>query len=85
LEVLTWRNDSGLTDHYLRQSSTLPAISRKFWDILIDGKVFTVRFGRIGTLGQSQTKSFADEAQAQREGEALIAEKLKKGYTEKRS
>ena len=40
-------------------------------------------FGRIGTLGQSQTKRFPDEAKAHREAENLITEKLKKGYVEK--
>ena len=57
--------------------------SRKFWEISVSGNAFTVRFGRIGTAGQSQTKSFADEAKAKREAEALIAEKVKKGYVEK--
>jgi len=57
--------------------------SRKFWEIILDGNEFAVRFGRIGTLGQSQTKRFADEATAKREAEHLIAEKLKKGYVEK--
>jgi predicted DNA-binding WGR domain protein len=42
-----------------------------------------VRFGRLGTAGQSQTKTFADEAKAKRETESLIAEKVKKGYVEK--
>ena len=42
-----------------------------------------VRFGRIGTAGQSQTKSFANDAKAQHEADKLIAEKLKKGYVEK--
>ena len=44
---------------------------------------FTVRFGRIGTQGQSQTKRFADEAQAKREAENLVTEKVKKGYVQK--
>jgi predicted DNA-binding WGR domain protein len=57
--------------------------SRKFWEISQSGNSFTVRFGRIGTVGQSQTKTFADEARAKREAEALIGEKLKKGYVEK--
>ncbi|HEX3624097.1 MAG TPA: AAA domain-containing protein [Verrucomicrobiae bacterium] len=57
--------------------------SRKFWEISMSGNSFTVRFGRIGTAGQSQAKTFADEAKARREAEALIAEKIKKGYTEK--
>jgi predicted DNA-binding WGR domain protein len=57
--------------------------SQKFWEISVTGNSFTVRFGRIGTAGQSQTKSFVDEAKAKREGENLIAEKVKKGYMEK--
>ncbi len=58
--------------------------SRKFWEISLSGNSFTVRFGRIGTAGQSQTKTFGDEAKAKREGENLIGEKVKKGYVEKR-
>jgi len=42
-----------------------------------------VRFGRLGTAGQSQTKTFADEAKATREAESLIAAKVKKGYAER--
>lgn len=57
--------------------------SKKFWELSMSGDVFTVRFGRIGTLGQSQTKRFPDEAKAQREANNLIAEKIKKGYVEK--
>ena len=57
--------------------------SRKFWEISQSGNSFTVRFGRIGTVGQSQTKTFADEARAKREAASLIGEKLKKGYVER--
>jgi predicted DNA-binding WGR domain protein len=57
--------------------------SRKFWEISRSGNSFTVRFGRIGTAGQSQTKNFAEESKAKREADHLIAEKLKKGYVEK--
>ncbi|HUA66093.1 MAG TPA: AAA domain-containing protein [Alphaproteobacteria bacterium] len=57
--------------------------SRKYWEISMSGNSFTVRFGRIGTPGQSQTKAFADETKAKNEAAALIAEKLKKGYVEK--
>jgi predicted DNA-binding WGR domain protein len=56
--------------------------SLKFWEISLSGDSFTVRFGRIGTAGQSQTKSFADTDQAKREADKLIADKLKKGYEE---
>ncbi|HXI72491.1 MAG TPA: WGR domain-containing protein [Verrucomicrobiae bacterium] len=58
--------------------------SQKFWEISVTGNSFTVRFGRIGTAGQSQTKSFADETKAHREADSLIAEKVKKGYVEKK-
>lgn len=56
--------------------------SSKFWEISLDGSAFTVRFGRIGTAGQAQSKTFGDAAKASREMEKLIAEKLKKGYRE---
>jgi predicted DNA-binding WGR domain protein len=59
--------------------------SQKFWEVSVSGNSFTVRFGRIGTAGQSQTKTFADEAKAKREAENLIAEKVKKGYVETNS
>jgi len=49
----------------------------------VSGNAFTVRFGRIGTADQSQTKTFADEAWAEREAASLIAEKVKKGYVER--
>jgi predicted DNA-binding WGR domain protein len=57
--------------------------SKKFWEISVENNSFTVRFGRIGTAGQSQTKSFAETSKARMESEKLIAEKLKKGYIEK--
>jgi predicted DNA-binding WGR domain protein len=56
--------------------------SSKFWEISTSGNSFTVRFGRLGTAGQSQTKSFTDAASARREAESLIAQKLNKGYVE---
>ncbi|MGN6385305.1 MAG: WGR domain-containing protein [Verrucomicrobiota bacterium] len=42
-----------------------------------------LRFGRIGTAGQEQTKTFPDDSTADRELNRLIAEKVKKGYIEK--
>ena len=42
----------------------------------------TVRYGRIGTNGQTQSKSFADEAAAEKHADKLIAEKTAKGYVE---
>ena len=57
--------------------------SSKFWEIEIAGADVTVRYGRIGADGQMKSKSFADEAAAQKHGDGLIAEKTEKGYVEK--
>jgi predicted DNA-binding WGR domain protein len=57
--------------------------SQKFWEIILDGDRHTVRFGRIGSAGQSQTKQFADEETARRDCERLIRSKKAKGYQAK--
>ena len=67
----------------VRHFEFIGGASKKFWEISQSGNSLTVRFGRIGTAGQSQTKTFADEARAKREAATLTAEKLKKGYVEK--
>lgn len=54
--------------------------ARKFWEIGQNGSDLTIRFGRIGTKGQTQVKSMTDEGRARRECDKLIAEKRKKGY-----
>ena len=56
--------------------------SSKFWRITLTKDSYTVWFGKIGTAGQVQTKTFADEQAAKTATEKLIAEKLKKGYQE---
>jgi DNA ligase-1 len=57
--------------------------SSKFWEIWIHGKDVTTNWGKIGTTGQTKTKTFADEAKAKQEYDKLLAEKTDKGYTEK--
>lgn len=56
--------------------------SEKFWEIDRDEAAVTVRFGRIGTNGQTQTKDLGNEAAATAHVDKLIAEKIKKGYVE---
>jgi uncharacterized protein (TIGR02996 family) len=56
--------------------------SHKFWNIELSGTSFTVTYGKVGTQGQTQTKSFPDVTRARKEHDKLVAEKLKKGYTE---
>ena len=57
--------------------------SSKFWEISVSGSSLTTRWGRIGTDGQSKTKTFADANKAQAEADKLIEEKTGKGYVEK--
>ncbi|MCU0491161.1 MAG: DUF4132 domain-containing protein [Chloroflexaceae bacterium] len=56
--------------------------SQKFWRIGLDGASTTVTYGRLGTAGQTQSKNYADAAAAQAAYNKLIAEKVKKGYSE---
>lgn len=56
--------------------------SDKFWEITLSGLTHTVRYGRVGTEGQSATKEFPSAEKAQASHDKLIAQKVKKGYNE---
>ena len=56
--------------------------SSKFWEVTLNGTEFTVRFGKIGTAGQSKTKNAGSPEKAKSEAEKLIREKTGKGYKE---
>jgi DNA ligase-1 len=56
--------------------------SAKFWEISRSGETVTVRYGKIGSNGQTQTKTLADAAAATAHAERLILEKTTKGYQE---
>jgi predicted DNA-binding WGR domain protein len=56
--------------------------SHKFWAVSRQGADLTVRFGKVGSAGQTQLKRFPDEAKAVAEHDKLIREKLGKGYAE---
>jgi DNA ligase-1 len=56
--------------------------SAKFWEIRSNGTDVTVRFGRLGTDGQTQTKTLASAEEADKHIAKLIGEKSKKGYKE---
>ena len=57
--------------------------SAKFWEVAVSDKTVTVRFGRIGTNGQTNVKTLADADAATKHAEKLIKEKTGKGYLEK--
>ena len=58
------------------------AKSDKFWDIEFEGTTQTVVYGKTGTAGREAVKEFATAEECIKESEKLIAQKLKKGYTE---
>jgi len=57
--------------------------SSKFWEIAQAGNTMTTRWGRIGSAGQSKTKSFADPQAAANAMAVLIEEKTDEGYVER--
>jgi cell wall assembly regulator SMI1/predicted DNA-binding WGR domain protein len=57
--------------------------SNKFWEIVQEGSTMTTRYGKIGTNGQSTTKSFDSPEKAAAETAKMIAKKVKEGYVEK--
>lgn len=56
--------------------------SDKFWQIEVTGLEYTVTYGKNGTSGTSQTKSFETNDACLKTAEKLVAEKEKKGYSE---
>jgi predicted DNA-binding WGR domain protein len=59
---------------YIRGSSA------KYYEVAASGNDVTIRFGRIGTAGQSQVKTLPDAAAAVKHAERLVRSKLAKGY-----
>lgn len=56
--------------------------SAKFWQAEVNGAELTVRYGRVGTNGQTRVKSLADRSAALKEYKKLVQAKRKKGYVE---
>lgn len=54
--------------------------SSKFWQVTQTGTEVEITFGRIGTAGQTQRRSFDDEATAHADAQKQMKGKLKKGY-----
>jgi predicted DNA-binding WGR domain protein len=56
--------------------------SDKFWEIEVTGSSYTVTYGKNGTSGTTQTKSFGSDEECLKMAEKILAEKVKKGYSE---
>jgi len=54
--------------------------SHKFYEATVNGTEIIIRYGRIGTTGQSSSTTYATAETAQAEATKKINEKLKKGY-----
>lgn len=65
--------------HYLEYSDPNGA-EHKFYEVTIDDVNLTIRYGRIGTDGQSQQKAFPSFEKAKSEADKKIKEKKRKGY-----
>jgi DNA ligase-1 len=63
-----------------RRFTYIEGTSDKFWEIGTSGTEVTVRYGRNGTTGQSNTKSFADAAAAQKHADKLIQAGIHRTY-----
>ncbi len=66
----------------MRRFELVDGKSSKFWEVDTEGKDVIVRFGKIGTNGQTQTKSFPTPEKAKTEHHNLVKEKTRKGYSE---
>ncbi|MFD4637240.1 DUF4132 domain-containing protein [Lentzea sp. NPDC058436] len=64
----------------MRRWELVSGSAAKFWEIDQDGTAVTVRFGRLDTHGQTQTKALASAEAATAHVAKLVAEKEKKGY-----
>ena len=65
-----------------RRFEYVAGTSSKFWEVAVNGTAVTVRFGRIGSAGQTQTKSLENAVAAKKHADNLIGEKTRKGYRE---
>ena len=54
--------------------------AHKFWKIRVTETIQTVCYGRIGTEGHAQSKTFETPEEAQAATAHIIAQKLAKGY-----
>ena len=68
-----------------RELVFMDSSSHKFWRIELSGDSHTVTYGRMGSDGQTKTKSFADADAARKDYDKLINAKLKKGYVDAES
>lgn len=68
-----------MSEAYLEYSDPNGA-EHKFYAITVDGAELTIRYGRIGTDGQTQHKTFPSAEKAEAEAAKKLRDKRRKGY-----
>lgn len=66
----------------MRRFEYKDARSYKFWEIEITDTHYTVRYGKVGAEGQTQTKAYPTAEKVAAEADKKIREKTSKGYAE---
>ncbi|WP_405749658.1 DUF4132 domain-containing protein [Streptomyces sp. NBC_00012] len=66
----------------MRRWEYVEGTASKFWETEAEGTAVTVRYGRCGSDGRTQTKEYASAEAAAAQVVKTIAEKEKKGYRE---
>ena len=69
-----------MADRTYLELSQDEGVSHKFYELVLDGCDVTVRYGRIGTKGTTQKKSYPTPEKAQADARKKLASKRKKGY-----
>ena len=68
------------TTNKTRRFEFVGGSSDKFWEVSVRRNEILVRFGRNGTNGQATTKTFVNNAAAEKHAEKMIRDKVGKGY-----
>jgi predicted DNA-binding WGR domain protein len=58
------------------------AKSHKFWEVSVSAKKVNIRYGKVGTDGQTSVKELSTPAEAKAHAEKQATGKVKKGYKE---
>lgn len=69
----------------MRRLTYTEGSSNKFWEISRNGNRVNVRWGRMGSEGQSKVLGFDSDAEAEAAHAKMLNEKLKKGYVDEGS
>ena len=67
---------------HMRRFELVEGKLSKFWEISVESSTTTVRYGRIGASGRTQTKEHGSVEKAEKAALKLVAEKKGKGYVE---